>query len=213
MIAKEAASIAAEGIATGSSVLLENLRQKEQELDRLDMEIDVGVTEIITRVSESEARELLACMKLMIGLERISDLLVSLSESAASTLVALDPEDSRDLVQMAALLEKMLTEVGVALSSRALKKALKVLRADSEIDALRDQILRRHVSKLTKVERQTSLQVVLMTQSLERAGDHAKNLAEEICHLVTGHTVRHVLSTYDHSLERLFLEWLRHNHS
>src|SRR5205823_963341 len=76
-VAKEAAAAAAEGIATGSSPLLNSLRDREKELDNLDMEIDAGVTTAITRVTEGEARELLACMKVMIGLERIGDLLLS----------------------------------------------------------------------------------------------------------------------------------------
>ena len=36
-----------------------------------------------------------------------------------------------------------------------------------------------------------SLEIFLMAQALERAGDHAKNLAEEVCHLVEGRTMRH----------------------
>ena len=46
------------------------------------MEIDAGVTAAITRVTEAEARELLACMKIMIGLERIGDLFLSFASSA-----------------------------------------------------------------------------------------------------------------------------------
>ncbi len=49
-LAKEAAGAAAEGIATGSSTLLNSLRQRERELDTLDMEIDAGVTTAITEV-------------------------------------------------------------------------------------------------------------------------------------------------------------------
>jgi len=74
-LAKEAAGAAAEGIATGSIQLLSSLRQREKELDNLDREIDAGVTANITQVTDTEARELLACMKFMIGLERIGDLL------------------------------------------------------------------------------------------------------------------------------------------
>ena len=51
-VAKEAAATAAEGIATASSPLLNTLREREKELDRLDMEIDAGVTQIITQVTE-----------------------------------------------------------------------------------------------------------------------------------------------------------------
>ena len=52
--------------------------------------------------------------------------------------------------------------------------------------------------------------LLFMTQSLERAGDHAKNLAEEVCHFVSGHSVRHVLMTYDKPIEQMFLDWLKH---
>ena len=111
-MAKEAAGAAAEGIATGSSTLLNSLRQRERELDTLDMEIDSGVTTAITEVGPAEARELLACMKFMIGLERIGDLLLSFANSALSVSGRIDPEDTRDLTQMATILEKMLTDCG-----------------------------------------------------------------------------------------------------
>jgi len=49
-VAKEAAAAAAEGIATGSSALLNSVRERERELDTLDLEIDNGVTTAITAV-------------------------------------------------------------------------------------------------------------------------------------------------------------------
>ncbi len=208
-VATEAAATAAEGIATASSALLNTLREREKELDRLDMEIDSGVTQVITQVSESEARELLACMKFMISLERIGDLLLSFSSSAQSVCPRVDPQDIRDLTHMATVLEKMLADAGTAFSSRDVKKAVDVLRADAEIDRLRNLIFLRHIENPENMQRQASLQVIFMTQSLERAGDHAKNLAEEVCHFVSGHTVRHVLMTYDKPIEQMFLDWLR----
>ncbi len=208
-VAKEAAGTAAEGIATASISLLNTLREREKELDRLDMEIDAGVTQIITQVTETEARELLACMKFMISLERIGDLLLSFSGSAQSVCSRLDSQDTRDLTHMATVLEKMLADAGTAFSTRDIKQAVAVLRADSEIDRLRNLIFLRHIENPENVQRHASLQVIFMTQSLERAGDHAKNLAEEVCHFVSGHTVRHVLMTYDKPIEQMFLDWLR----
>jgi phosphate transport system protein len=208
-VAKEAAGAAAEGIATGSTALLNSLRQREKELDQLDMEIDDGVTIAITQVSCTESRELLACMKFMIGLERIGDLLLSFANSALAAGGRLDPQDTRELTQMATLLEKMLTDVGESFSKRDVKKAVDVLRADAEMDRLRNLIFLRHIENPENIVRQASLQVIFMTQSLERAGDHAKNLAEEVCHFVSGHTVRHVLMGYDKPIEQMFIEWLR----
>lgn len=208
-VAQNAAATAAEGVATGSLPLLSTLREKEKQLDALDREIDDGVTLAITRVSETEARELLACMKFMIGLERIGDLLLSFGSSAQAAGSRIDSQDTRDLTHMATVLEKMLSDVGAAFSSRDVKKAVDVLRADAEMDRLRNLIFLRHIENPESLQRQASLQVIFMTQSLERAGDHAKNLAEEVCHFVSGHTIRHVMMTYDKPIEQMFLDWLR----
>src|SRR5215470_19352324 len=208
-VAKDAAAAAAEGIATGSTALFHSIREREKELDKIDMEIDDGVTEAITQVSATEARELLACMKFMIGLERIGDLLLSFANSALAAGARLEPQDTRELTHMATVLEKMLTDVGTAFSTRDVKKAINVLRADAEMDRVRNLIFLRHIENPENVARQASLQVIFMTQSLERAGDHVKNLAEEVCHFVSGHTVRHVLRTYDKPIEQMFLDWLR----
>jgi phosphate transport system protein len=208
-MAKEAAGAAAEGIATSSPALLNSIRQREKELDKLDMEIDSGVTGAITQVTAPEARELLACMKFMIGLERIGDLLLSFANSAQTAGGRLDPQDVRDLTHMATVLEKMLTDVGDSFSTRDAKKAIEVLRADTEMDRLRNLVFLRHIENPENIARQASLQVIFMTQSLERAGDHAKNLAEEVCHFVSGHTVRHVLMSYDKPIEQMFIDWLR----
>ena len=199
-LAKEAAGAAAEGIATGSAPLLNSLRQRERELDTLDMEIDSAVTSIITEVEPAQARELLACMKFMISLERIGDLLLSFANSAQAAAGRIDSEDTRDLTHMATILEKMLADIGVGFSTRDVGKAVDVLRSDSEIDRLRNLIFLRHIENPENIARQASLQIIFMTQSLERAGDHAKNLAEE---------VRHVLKTYDKPVEQMFIDYLR----
>jgi phosphate transport system protein len=208
-LAKEAAGAAAEGIATGSNPLLNSLRQRELDLDALDMEIDSAVTSVITEVEPTQARELLACMKFMISLERIGDLLLSFANSAQAAAGRIDSEDTRDLTRMATILEKMLTDVGMAFSNRDVSQAIDVLRSDSEIDRLRNLVFLRHIENPENLAHQASLQIIFMTQSLERAGDHAKNLAEEVCHLVSGHTIRHVLKTYDKPVEQMFIDYLR----
>jgi phosphate transport system protein len=110
---------------------------------------------------------------------------------------------------MATILEKMLTDVGESFSGRDVGKAIDVLRADAEMDRLRNLIFLRHIENPEDIHRQASLQVIFMTQSLERAGDHAKNLAEEVCHFVSGRTVRHVLMAYDKPVEQMFIDYLR----
>jgi phosphate transport system protein len=211
-VARMAAGIVAEGIATGVPSLLEGVRQREKELDTLDREIDQGVTSVITKVSEDGARGLLACLKFMIGLERVGDLLLNCSNRAAAVASRIELQDIRDLTLMASRLEKMLGDVHDAFRLRDLNRALAVLRADAEMDRLRNLVFIRHLEHHDNTPRAESFHVLFMTQSLERAGDHAKNLAEEVCHLVSGHTVRHVLRSYDKPVEQMFIDDLKRRH-
>ncbi len=208
-VARAAAGIVAECIATGVPSLLDGVREREKELDTLDRVIDQGVTSVITRVNEEHARELLACLKFIIDLERVGDLLLNCSNRAATVGSRIDLQDIRDLTVMASRLERMLGDVHDAFSQRDINRALAVLRSDAELDRLRNLIFLRHLEGHEGGHRQESFHVLFMTQALERAGDHAKNLAEEVCHLVSGHSVRHVLRTYDKPVEQMFIEDLK----
>lgn len=208
-VARQAAGLVAEGIATGVSNLLDKVRELEKQLDSLDHDIDQGVTGIITKVTEEEARELLACMKFNINLERIGDLLLNCSNRAAAVSSRIEVQDTRDLTMMASRLEKMLGDVHDALDKRDLNLAVGVLRADAELDRIRNLVFLRHLEPHENSTRQESFHVLFMTQALERAGDHTKNLAEEVCHLVSGKTVRHVIRSLDRPDEQRFIDDLR----
>ena len=212
-VAHSAAGAVAEGIATGVTALLETVRAREIELDRLDREIDSAVTVHITGANEESAREMLACMKIAISIERIGDLLLGFSNRAIVAASRCEMEDVRDLTLMASRLEKMLLEVREAFEMRNLDKALSVLRSDSEIDRLRNLVFVRHLENAHGTTRSESFHVVFMTQALERAGDHVKNMAEEVCHLVSGQSVRHLLRSIDKPIEQMFLHKMRSKHA
>jgi len=87
--------------------------------------------------------------------------------------------------------------------------AATVIRTDSELDRLRNLTFVRHIENPEGDPRTESFHVVFMAQTLERAGDHAKNLAEEVVHLVTGRSVRHLLRSYDKPWENMFIDSMR----
>jgi phosphate transport system protein len=208
-VAHRASAAAVEGIATASNTTFEVVRQHERELDSLDRDIDDLVTTTITRVSEDEARLLLACMKFGISLERIGDLLLSFVNRAEAMAPNLDRDDLRDLMVMTSQLEAMLAGIEVAFRTRSLDKAVDVLRSDAELDRLRNVITFRHLEPAGGSRRFDSFHILFMAQAIERAGDHVKNMAEEVCHLVSGRTVRHVLRGYDRPVEQLFLDHMK----
>jgi phosphate transport system protein len=208
-IAKTAAAAAAEGIATSSVATLRTLGEHEKALDSLDRDVDDLVTATITGVAETQTRELLACMKFVIALERIGDLLLSFANRAAEVSARIQLVDAKELTLMASRLEKMLFDVDLAFRERNLNRAVTVLRSDGELDRLRNLILMRHLEPGRDEPLQESFHVIAMAQELERAGDHTKNMAEEVCHLVSGRTVRHVLRAYDRPMVQLHLDQIR----
>lgn len=207
-LAKDCASHAIDAFLNGSQSALQAVRRSEEELDDLDRELDERLAVTITQVSPGRARELLACMKMMLDLERVGDLIAAFAERSAIVRNRIDMADVEQLTRMACLLENMLAQMGRAFRERDVDQAIRVLRADSELDRLRNLLVVRHTENPEGLKGHESLHVFSMATALERAGDHVKNMAEELCHLATGHTVRHLVRSKDKPFEQLFLDWL-----
>lgn len=212
-VARMAAQALAEGIANRNAALWEDLKIYEEELDALDRQINEDVTTALARGSGPQARELLACLKFILELERIGDLLLNVANRLETVASRLQPQDTRDLARMCAIVTAMLANATDSFSERDVHKALEVLKADAELDRLRNLIYIRHIENPENVPRRESFHLVFMCQALERAGDHAKNLAEEICHLVSGRSVRHILRDRDRPDEQVYLERMRKGHA
>ncbi len=208
-IAKTAVAQVADGLASHLPQAFAAASQCEQQLDRIDHDVDERVTTAISGGSPAHARELLACLKCTTDLERIGDLISGVGARARVIGSRIEMDDIRDLIHMASALEKMLVDIRAALAGRELDRAIAVLRADAELDRLRNLMFIRHVEDQEGLAGPEGVQVLFMAQALERAGDHVKNMAEEVCHLVSGRSVRHVLGGGSKSDEQMFIEWLR----
>jgi phosphate transport system protein len=207
--AREAAEALAKGIGSPTSALSERVRQYEEELDKLDHDINDGVTAAISQAPAQRTRELLACLKFIIELERIGDLLLNVANRAVAVGSRLEAPEVKDLSTMSGILARMLGQAQEAFEQRDVKKAVNVLKADAEMDRLRNLVFVRHIENPEHQLHTESFHVVFMIQSLERAGDHAKNVAEEVVHLVSGRSVRHVLRQFDKPDEVVFVERMR----
>jgi len=211
-LAKQAASHAADALGSGAPALYTQVDECEKELDRLDRELDQRLSGGLASASEPQRRELLACMKCMTDLERVGDLVASFASAGRAVGPRLESCDVQDLIRMSSVLEKMLGDAYAAFAGRDVNRAIHVLRSDGELDRLRNLVFVRHIENPEGEPCRESIQVLLMAQALERAGDHVKNVAEEVCHFVSGNTLRHVLRHASKTEEQMFLEWLRQGH-
>jgi phosphate transport system protein len=191
LVASDAAYNIKDFLANGSRMALLAVRDCEKELDRIESQIDEQLPVAIAEVSEPEARELLACLRFSTDLERIGDLLWGVGQRAHSLPMKLPAADSQQLLEMAEILEKMLEQVREGFSRRDVEPASQVLRDDREIDQVHRSLFRRHLQTAGRLKQQHSADVLLMAQALERSGDHATNLAEELFRLIEGRSMRH----------------------
>jgi len=192
LVASDAAFNIKDFLASSSRVALLTVRDCEKELDRIEQQIDQQIPAAIAQVTEMEARELLACLRFSTDLERIGDLLWGVGQRANNLHGELPKADARQLIEMVEILERMLHQVREGFSDRQLDPASDVLREDREIDQVYKSLFRRHLQSEDSANFPHSADVLLIAQALERTGDHATNLAEELFRLIQGRSLRHV---------------------
>jgi len=141
---------------------LASVQESERELDRIDREFDERIAGALAQATPQQARELLAHLKSVLDLERVTDLVAGFASRAHSVGARLEPEDITELSRMLALLGSMLTDIYDGLSRRDAERSLAVIRADSELDRLRNLVLIRHLDGQSPARLSESIQVVAM---------------------------------------------------
>jgi phosphate transport system protein len=191
-IARDAASNARDYLQNGTRMGFIAVQQCEKELDVIERQVDDSTPAAITQVSETDARELLACLKFTIDLERIGDLIWSAVRRYHELPRPLSPKEGASLTRMAEILEEMLVRVHDGFVSRDLELAESVMKMDAEMDHKCHLAFRQYLEKGAGVRSREVTSLLFMAQAFERAGDHTKNLAEELFHLIEGRSIRHV---------------------
>ena len=189
LIARDAVFNVRDFLADGSRLAFLAIKDCEKELDQIERKIDDQLPEAITRVGEAKARELLACLKFITDLERIGDLAYSAVMHLQSRREKLPAADSRQLIEMATMLRAMLEDVHQGFIKRDVAHAQTVLQSDPEVDRLCHSLFHRHLAEPNSPTGQKNFDILLAAQALERIGDHAKNLAEELYSLAEGHAL------------------------
>ena len=167
----------------------------EEELNRLQIEIDEAVQTLIAthQPVAGDLRLLLAASKINSDLERIGDLVINITQNVH--VLAQQPELKPliDIPRMAELSRKMVRESLEAFVRDDVLLAQSVIMTDDQVDDLKDQVLRELLTYMMAdpkaIERAIAL--ILISRHLERIGDHATNIAEDVIYMTQGRDVRH----------------------
>ena len=181
-------------------------RDKESELRliELDSEIDAREVQIeeeclkILALHQPVARDLrfvVAVLKINNDLERIGDIVANIADRGVR-LTAFPVCDLQDkLIQMGRLGRDMLKDSLDALISLDVRKAVTVIGRDDEVDRLNGEVIGAVIARATVADTGAMTEPLIMIHSmardLERIGDHATNIAEDVAYLADGSIIRH----------------------
>jgi phosphate transport system protein len=177
--------------------LIDAVGADEQAINRMQMEIDQQCTQIIAKRQPAaiDLRMIMTVTKVVNDLERIGDeakKVVFKAEQAAGSgrLAQLRIyEVARALVTVRSMLQAAL-DAFARLDTAA---AAKVVGDDESVDASFQAIMRQLISYMMEDPRTISaaLEILFIAKSIERVGDHAKNISEAVVQAVKGVDVRH----------------------
>jgi len=175
--------------------LCEEVHHKENEVNELQIQVDeraVTLTALQQPVG-TDVRFLFMSSRIATELERIADQAVNICGNAHHVLQGSPLKPVIDLPVMGEVAEKMVRDSLEALVRKDCALANEVLVEERKVDAYRDQIFRILLTHMMAdpgtIER--ALALILISRNLERVGDHATNIAEEVIYLVEGREVRH----------------------
>ena len=171
----------------------------EEKVNRMELEIDRDLSSIIARRQPTarDLRLLIAVSKTIGNLERVGDeaariarTVQRLVNTGVSSRLRLPMSD---VAFEATLATTLLRKALDAFARLDVDKAVEVLKQDDQIDQEFEGLMRKLITFMMEDPRtiSASIDLVFVAKAIERVGDHAKNLAEQIIYVVKGTDVRH----------------------
>jgi len=186
---------ALKALVEGDTALADQVIAADDELDRLEMQIDdeaIAYMNLRAPVA-TELRLVIVGMKASHDLERVGDEATSIAKRAVRLAAEPPLKPYVDIPRMAGIALEMLRDALDCFLHGDTEKALAVVKRDVEVDAINKQLYRELSSYMIEKPGTISraLELMFISKSLERIADHATNIAEEMVFLAQARDIRH----------------------
>lgn len=188
---------AIKSIIDADSELAVTVRANDKRINQMEIDIDEECTRIIARrqPAASDLRLVIAASKAVADLERIGDESAKIARQAMK--LCEEGEAPRGYVEIRHIgdrVRRMTQQALTAFARLDVDKALEVAQEDKDVDLEYESAMREMVTFMMEDPRSIKrvMNVIWSLRSLERIGDHARNIAESVIYLVKGKDVRHV---------------------
>ncbi len=167
----------------------------DQPINDLHIELDDRCFKLLAlhQPMAADLRVIVAAVKISTDLERVGDLAINIAEAGKRYLRHAPVKPLIDIPRMGELAQSMLRDALDAFVRRDIALAEAVLAADDTLDALKTQIFRELLTYMLQNPATTepALDLILISRHLERIGDHATNVAEDVIFILSAKDVRH----------------------
>jgi phosphate transport system protein len=172
-----------------------DVMRDETQIDQIDLRIASLAATLIAREQPvaGDMRLVVSAIKICTDLERMGDLAVNVASRGLSLMSHPELKHRIVLTELAGLVQSMVLSSLDAFVRRDAFLADEVLASDNGVDEMRAAIQHQTIEMMRNdpdsIER--ALDHLIAARSLERIGDHARNIAEDVIYLVRGIDVRH----------------------
>jgi phosphate transport system protein len=184
-----------QALAEQNREIAEQVIRDEPRINTRQIEIDDLVTRLLARRQPvaRDLRFLTSVLKINTDLERMGDLARHIAQRALSVMHHPLGQSLLYIPQMASLVQSMVLKCLTAFVEGDEQLARSILPLDDEVDALRDAVYERLLAVMQNDPTLVppAVDLIFVARHLERIGDHATNIAEDVIFLVKGVDVRH----------------------
>jgi len=194
-LAEERVRTAIDALVRRDPTLVVQVLEGDGPINQFHIEIDGRCVKLLALYQPMavDLRVILSAVKINTDLERVGDLAINIAEAASRYLAHPPVKELVDIPRMAEIAHGMLRDALDSFVRRDLDLAQRVLDEDDALDQLKTTVFRELLGFMLK-DTQTiepSLDLILISRHLERIGDHATNIAEDVIFMVSAKDVRH----------------------
>jgi len=194
-LAEERLRTAVRSVVERDTALVDRVLGGDFAINQLHIEIDNRCFKLLAlhQPMAVDLRAIVAAVKINTDLERVGDLAVNIAEAVRRYLQHPAVKELIDIPKMAELAQVMLRDSLDAFVRRDVALAQRVLEQDDELDNLKTKVFRELLTYMLRDAStiEPALDLILISRHLERIGDHATNVAEDVIFMVSARDVRH----------------------
>ena len=194
-LAEERVRVVVQALVSRDAAAVEKVLKGDEPINQLHIEVDNRCFRLLAlhQPMATDLRAIVAAVKINTDLERVGDLAVNIAEAAKRYIRHAPVKKLIDIPTMGEIAQAMLRDALDSYVKRDTALAHQVLNEDDRLDGLKTQVFRELLTYMLQdpgtVE--PALDLILISRHLERIGDHATNVAEDVIFMVSAQDVRH----------------------